>query len=475
MHRKERQLPPKNPKAPKVIIGNVSYSIEDAYMLAVEYIGQHRKAEAMAICRQVLEVSKSHIPSLNALGILVFDNNIDEAISLFKQSIRYNPNLSQTYNNLGYALISKGAMEEAEAVLLKAVSLDPRSTRALYNLSLIRKYPLDHQVIKHMQSLAASHSINGLPHAEHLYFALGKAYDDNGLYDEAFAHYAQANQIRNKAVDFNPAVAYQSIAAVAKVFTKEMLSTPDLCPSTDKGPVFIIGMPRSGTTLLANILSSHPAIHAAGELPTMIQKALTLPALLGIDVAYPEAVRHLTKEAAQEIIAAYRERLWQGVAPGVAYVIDKHPINFRYLGLIQLLFPNAKIFHCTRHPLDTCLSNYFQCFTHEYSYSFDLLNTGHFYNCYKQLMQHWQKVLSLEIMEVSYESMVGDTETIARKALEFLGLPWDERCLAPHQNARAVQTSSMWQVRQPVYRNSLARWQRYEKHLEGLKGVLGEV
>lgn len=475
MHQKKQRFPQQGQEVPKVMIGNMSYSIEDAYMLAVKYAGQHQKADAIAICRQVLEVAKNHIPSLNVLGVLVFDSNIDEAIALFKQSIRYNPNLSSIYNNLGYALISKGAMEEAEKVLLKALSLEPLSTKVLYNLSLIRKYPMDHQVVKHMQSLAATHGGDALVNAEHLYFSLGKVYDDNGLYDEAFAHYAQANQIRNKVVDFNPAVAYQSIAAAIRVFTKELLSMPNLCPSAEKGPVFIIGMPRSGTTLLANILSSHPAIHAAGELSTMIEKALNLPALLGIDVAYPEAVQYLTKEAAQDIISAYRERLWQNVAPGITYVIDKHPINFRYLGFIQLLFPNAKIFHCTRHPLDTCLSNYFQCFTHEYNYSFDLLNTGHFYKCYKQLMQHWQQVLSLEMMEVPYESMVEDTENIARQVVEFLGLPWDERCLAPHRNARAVQTSSMWQVRQPVYRNSLARWQRYEKHLRGLKEVLGEV
>ena len=177
----------------------------------------------------------------------------------------------------------------------------------------------------------------------------------------------------------------------------------------------------------------------------------------------------MTSDIVSLLIDKYNKRTRRGVDADIPYIIDKHPMNFRHLGFIAMLFPKARIIHCTRNPLDTCLSNYFQYFSREYNYSFDLTNIGHFYSEYVRLMQHWRNVLPIKMLEISYEDMVVNTEQVARQALEFLELEWDGRCLSPHTNPRTVTTASVWQVRQPIYRKSLERWRHYEKYLGPLK------
>ncbi len=231
-------------------------------------------------------------------------------------------------------------------------------------------------------------------------------------------------------------------------------------------------MPRSGITLMASILSNHPAIHTAGELSTIIDFTSQLPKLMGNIIAYPQAAKHIVPAVASHFIHTYNARLKRDAPPDITYIIDKQPLNFRHLGLIAMLFPKARIIHCTRHPLDTALSNYFQRFLLSLDYSFDLENVGHFYNQYAKVMKHWRKIIPLPLLEISYEDMIAGTEQTARQAIEFLDLEWDERCLSPHTNPYAVETASKWQVRQPIYQQSAGRWRHYEKHLEPLKEIL---
>jgi LPS sulfotransferase NodH len=260
--------------------------------------------------------------------------------------------------------------------------------------------------------------------------------------------------------------------SIIQVFSKEFLSEPRAFSSDSCAPMFIVGMPRSGTTLLASILSNHPAIATAGELPTIIQFTSQIGEWAGAGVTYPQAARHLSSPAAERLIGRYLERLRRDIAADVPYVIDKHPINFRHLGLIALLFPHATVIHCRRDPLDTCLSNYFQRFPPAYDFAFDLRNIGHYFRQYSRLMDHWRAALAKPMLEVSYEEMIANTEKVARSILDVLGLPWDERCLAPHTNPYAIETASKWQVRQPIYRHAVERWRHYEKHLTPLKGTL---
>jgi hypothetical protein len=256
------------------------------------------------------------------------------------------------------------------------------------------------------------------------------------------------------------------------VFTKDFLARPLSFASDSQGPLFVVGMPRSGTTLTASVLSNHPSIAAAGELPTLAECAHRLARLVENGIGYPQAARHITPSAAAVLIEEYEKRLRRDCRSDVRHVIDKNPLNFRHLGFISLLFPKARIVHCMRHPIDTCLSNYFQHFALTYDFSFDLQNIAHFYGEYARLMNHWRKVLPLKMIEVNYEDMIGGTEQVARSMLDELGLEWNEHCLSPHKNTYAVETASNWQVRQPIYRRSLERWRHYEKHLGPLMGVM---
>jgi hypothetical protein len=226
--------------------------------------------------------------------------------------------------------------------------------------------------------------------------------------------------------------------------------------------------------LMASILSNHPSIDTAGELITIAESAARLPKLAASDFPYPQALQFISSDISALLIQQYQEKLRNKANPDAKYVIDKYPLNFRYLGLIAILFPKASVIHCRRHPLDTCLSNYFSRFPLDYDYSFDLQNIAHCYVEYLKVMEYWRNALPMRLIELRYEDMVMDTEQTARLALQFLGLDWDARCLTPHTNRRAVETGSNWQVRQPVYDYAVGRWQNYKKYLAGLSGVIGD-
>ncbi len=392
----------------------------------------------------------------------------DDALANYDKAITLKPAYADAYNNRGNTLVSKGDMQSAEIMFLKAIDLNPAFSNPLFSLSNIRKYhAADHADIHNIHTLLGKPDTS-LRDREYLYFALGKIYDDCGLYDDAFECYRQANRIRNSTAAYNPGKVTETTNSIIDVFTKEFLAAPCAFASSSRSPLFIVGMPRSGTTLMANILSNHSSIATAGELPTITEFTLRLPELIQNGELYPQAVKHITPAIASGLIQDYEKRLRRDIGMAVPHVIDKYPLNFRHLGFISMLFPEAKIIHCTRHPLDTGLSNYFQRFALDYDYAFDLQNIGHFYGEYSRVMQHWQKVLPLKMIEVSYEDMIMNTEPMVRKTLDFLGLEWDERCLAPHTNPCAVETASNWQVRQPIYKQSVERWRHYEKHLAPL-------
>ena len=236
-------------------------------------------------------------------------------------------------------------------------------------------------------------------------------------------------------------------------------------------PVFIVGMVRSGTTLVEQILSSHPDVYGAGELPDITEITRALPGFLGTGDRYPECLPKLTPEAADVMARRYLDRLTQ-IAPKARRVTDKLPGNFMYLGLIEFLFPGARIIHCMRDPVDTCLSAYFQDFSNNHPYAYDLSNLGAFYRGYLKLMAHWRKVIHLPLLEIKYEDLISDQERVTRSLVEFCGLEWDNRCLQFHETKRFVGTASHDQVNRPLYRESIQRWKNYERHLEPLLAAL---
>jgi len=434
----------------------------------------NRHEEALASYARAVKLKPGYANAhYNQGTVLKRMHRYTEALASFDKALALNPRHAEACNNCGLIFTALGNMPNAEKMFLKACALKPDFPDPLFNLVNIRKY--------HDAECADAKNILGLLEKpgtpanaiEVLSFALGKIYDDCGCYDEAFACFRLANQIRNATVAYNPNAVARTTDDTMAVFSRDFLARPFASASTSRSPVFIVGMPRSGTTLLANILSHHRAIATAGELPAIIEFTPGLAELAAKGFPYPQAVKHLSTADAARLVNDYERRLKRDLGSDAPlYVLDKNPLNFRHLGFISLVFPEARIIHCTRNPMDTGLSNYSVRFPLNLDYSFDLQNIGHFYCEYVRLMEHWRKVLPLRMIEISYEEMVLNTEPTARRALDFLGLDWDQRCLSPHTNPCAVETASQWQVRQPLYRHALERWRHYEKHLAPLKEAL---
>ncbi|HHJ16545.1 MAG TPA: sulfotransferase, partial [Gammaproteobacteria bacterium] len=304
---------------------------------------------------------------------------------------------------------------------------------------------------------------------KNLHFCLGNLYDRSGDYDKAFEHYRTGNDLRK--VDWDPRANSAQVDAIIRAFSREYLVTAPEAGTRSEKPVFVLGMPRSGTSLVEQILASHPAVHGAGELTDLPQLVQQLPALLPTPAPYPGCAPLLNQKALDTLAGRYLERL-DALAPDALRVVDKMPGNFSFLGLIELLFPDARVIHCVRDPVDTCLSCYFQDFSGSQFYSYDLGHLGAFYRDYARLMAHWKQVLRIPMLEVAYEELVADQEAVSRRMIEFCGLDWDERCLQFHENRRFVATSSYDQVRRPIYSSSVDRGRHYRPHLAPLIDAL---
>jgi tetratricopeptide (TPR) repeat protein len=294
-----------------------------------------------------------------------------------------------------------------------------------------------------------------------LHFTAAELLDHLGRYDDAFAHARRGNELVRPAYD--PASHERTIDGFIAYFTRERLRTLARASSLSEKPVFVVGMPRSGTSLVEQILASHPAVHGAGELETMSRVWETAVQRLA-PAPYPACLDRLTAEQADALAQLYLQPL-TALAPAATRITDKLPLNFLHLGLIALLLPGARIIDCRRDPRDSCLSCYLTLFQTGNDFKYNLQHTAHFYCLYRRLMRHWQEALDLPILEVSYERLVTEPETQTRRMLDFLGLPWDERCLRFHETKRPVTTASMQQVRRPLYQSSIGRWRHYERHL----------
>ena len=301
-------------------------------------------------------------------------------------------------------------------------------------------------------------------------FAWGKLSDDIGEYDQAFACFRKANEFRRQTRPYLRERQEREQARICEVFSQQRLSAQAGSGSASRVPIFVLGMPRSGTTLTEQIIASHPQVHGAGELKAMYQ-AVSRHLYSGdgserqLDADLVTAAN--LASAAEDYLASL-PRQWQDGE----YVTDKMPANFAHIGAIALMFPHAAIVHVRRHPLDTLLSCFQQNFAKEQAFSNDLEDAAHYYKLYRSFMEHWHRVLGDRILDLDYEQLVADPEGQSRRLAEFIGLEWDEAMLSPHEVSRSIRTASQWQVRQPIYRGSVERWRRYERHLEPLVAAL---
>jgi hypothetical protein len=304
-----------------------------------------------------------------------------------------------------------------------------------------------------------------------LHFAAAALLDRAGRYDEAFEHARRGKEGRRP--DYDPSHNSQWIDCHLEYFTPAKLQSLPRASHGSRRPVFIIGMPRSGTSLVEQILASHSQVHGAGELRTLMSiRRAAWTSLWAAEKPYPDLLDSMSKSIADELAGVYLSTI-AALDERTTYVIDKMPDNFLLLGLIATLFPDSRVIHCTRNPLDTCLSCYMTYFAGGQEYSHDLAHLGSFYRDYDRLMKHWATVLNYPLIEINYENLIHDMPGQARQLLVQLELPWEDACLNFHQTKRPVLTPSSDQVRRPVYATSVGRWKHYAKHLSPLIAALG--
>ncbi len=403
----------------------------------------------------------------------------DEAMQCYRAALRLNPAHTPARTLLGYGLQAQGRTDEALAEFLETLRLAPNDSQAIYFLSeqaAAGAYQFPDEEVRRVRERAARPDLP-IDDRCRLNFALAQLLDKAGAYDETFAHCRRANELRQE-IDrrcghvHDPAAQAGYADRQIATFTPAYFGRVRGFGSDSELPVFVVGMPRSGTTLAEQVLASHPRVHGAGELRDVGRMVATLPQRLGGAEDYPDCLARLDAPTARALADEYLQRLRQ-LGGGSARVVDKFPTNFLYLGLIATLFPRARVVHCRRDPIDTCLSCYFQNFADPLPFKYDLGHLGHYYRQYERLMDHWRRVLPLPVFELRYEELTADQEGVSRRLVAFCGLDWDERCLRFHETCRPVRTASSLQVRRPIYRSSVGRWKRYEGHLRTLLETLG--
>jgi Flp pilus assembly protein TadD len=417
----------------------------------------------------------------NNLGLALRDlNRLDEALDCFRRALDLEPGYAGARNNLGYTLEIQGKIDEALAEFHEALRRAPDDPRALANLSKLAAtghYHLTEEEACGVERLAAGAPLP-LEDRCRLHFALAALRDKTGDHDAAFSHCRRGNELRqeinlHRGIAFDVAAHRQLVDRLGAAFTPAYFERVKGFGLDDELPVFIVGMPRSGTTLAEQILASHPQVHGAGELGDISRLVGTLPEALGTPESYPECVARLDAARAGALAREHVERLRQ-LDAAAARVVDKMPFNFLNLGLLATLFPKARIIHCRRDPRDTCLSCFFQNFGDPQPFALDLRHLGQYYREYERLMEHWARVLPVPLFELHYEELTTAQEEVSRRLVAFCGLEWDERCLRFHDKRRTVRTASVLQVRQPMYRTSVGRWKHYEAHLGPLLEELQE-
>jgi tetratricopeptide (TPR) repeat protein len=408
----------------------------------------------------------------NLSGAFFDQGRLDEAIVASRKAITLKPDLAEAHNNLGVALLQLGRMSEARTALQKAVQLAPRNGKYLGDLGQITHFVAGNPHLAEMEELIRNSAPLSDDDRITLHFTLGKAYDDIGRHAEAFRQWLEGNALKRQHIAYNEDATLATFDRVRAVFTPELIRTWQGAGHPSSVPVFIVGMPRSGTTLVEQILASHPQVFGGGELTQFPRAAQGMQRVPGDSAAFPDLVSGMIGPDYRDLGTRYVAEILR-LAPGVTHVTDKLPSNFIYAGLIHLALPNAVIIHITRNPIDTCLSCFSKLFTYELDYSYDLGELGRYYRRYQALMAHWHRVLPHgRILHVCYEDVVSDLEGQARRIIAHCGLEWDARCLAFYTTERPIRTASATQVRQPIYGNAVSRWRAYESCLSPLLTAL---
>jgi tetratricopeptide (TPR) repeat protein len=468
-----------------------------------------RAQEAERLLRRAIALAPDHLEALLGLARLLKDaDRFEEAIEPLRRVLDLDPRSAAAHHQLGNCLAQLGQFEEAAAGQRRATELEPRHAGAWlglghalktlgdydggvaayracselnpgsgepwWSLANLKTYRFDDAEIATLRARAQAPGTEEGSRVNFL-FTLAKALEDRKDYAGAWAHYAEGNRRQRALLSYDPVQTELQNDAIVEVFDAAFFAARRGWGEPDRSPVFVLGLPRSGSTLVEQILASHSEVEGTAELPYIGRLTSALSRNRADGTNYPHVVRELDARHAQRLGAEYLARAAVHRRQGRANFIDKMPNNFPCTGFIHLILPNARIIDVRRAPLDACVANYRQLYARGQAFAYDLVELGEYYLQYLRLMDHWERVLPGRVLRVRYEDVVCDLEGQARRLLAWCDLPWQDACLRYWETERAVRTASSEQVRRPIYTDSVGQWRRYAEHLEPLREVLAPV
>jgi tetratricopeptide (TPR) repeat protein len=447
--------------------------------LALVLHRESKAEEALAEIERLLAAEPRQAGYLNLkAAILGSIGEYGASLALYQEVLREYPNQAKVWMSYGHALKTAGQDQDGIAAYRRSIELQPLLGEAYWSLANLKTFRFAPADVSAMRSALAMADPDLDVHERlHFHFAMGKALEDENSYDESFAHYAEGNRLRKRELHYDPAEHTARTRRSKVLFTREFFSDRAGLGCSAFDPIFIVGLPRSGSTLLEQILASHSQVEGTMELGdiTAMARSLAWQPHAAEPGRYPDALAALPPERWRSLGDEYLARTRIHRKKGTPFFIDKMPNNFAHIGLIHLILPNAKIIDARRHPLACCFSGFKQHFAMGQNFSYSLEDIGKYYRDYVELMAHFDGVLPQRVHRVFYETLVEDTESEVRRLLDYCGLPFEPSCLRFYENSRAVRTASSEQVRRPIYRDGVEHWRNFEAYLDPLKQALAPV
>ncbi len=443
--------------------------------LAIVLHRQHRDADALREIDKLLASDPAH-PGGRSLKAAIVARIGDLQVSneIYAEILAEFPDHPTLWHSYGHSLKTAGRQAEAIAAYRKCTALRPGFGEAYWSLANLKTFRFAAGEVARMEAELGRENL-AIEDRFHFHFALGKAFEDAGDYARSFEHYAEGNRLRRKMIGYRPEETSGKVRRAKALFTEEFFAAREGQGCRAPDPIFIVGLPRAGSTLVEQILSCHSQVEGTMELPDIEKLARELGGRVkrNEESAYPEVLASLGPDDLQRLGERYLEQTRIQRKSGARYFIDKMPNNWLHVGMIRLILPNACIIDARRHPMSCCFSAFKQHFARGQRFSYDLEDLGLYYRDYMDLMAHFDRVRPGRVHRVIYERMVDDTEAEVRRLLEYCGLPFEEDCLRFYENDRAVRTASSEQVRRPIYRDALEQWTHYRPWLGPLEQALG--
>ena len=436
---------------------------------------RNKRMEAIAAYQKVVQLDPENAPAWGGLGsayaVAMYPDKSAEA---YAKSIALKPNVPNVLVGQAHVLKTLGDQAEALKSYRAAIKIKPEFGEAYWSMANLKIFQFEEKEVSSMLQQLESDNLTESEEI-HFRFALGKAFEDKKDYEQAWHYYHTGNQQQRMTVEHHPVKMETRHSQLKQIFNKEFLQERADVGHDVSDPILIVGLPRSGSTLIEQILASHTLVEGTSELSVLGKLSESIGQYRTDGIKYPKAAKDLRNKDWRAYGQQYIEETQRHRVTDKPFFTDKLPNNFPQVGLLSLILPNAKVINARRHPFDSCLGSYKQLFGKGQNFTYDMLDLAHYYQLYDAMMKHWHEVLPGKVLDVHYEETVDDLENQVRRILDFCDLPFEQSCVDFHQTERAVKTASSEQVRQPIYTGALGTWRRYEKHLDLWQEQLADI